>query len=229
MRVSPNRNGSPFPGRLTLIRTETTSCTKSQSLRLRAGKHDVGLTCASLLAQEDLDGQVVAHVRARAHARAYAGALAASREAFQARSQDAEQNLRPAERTPVHSENDTAQVKKVCRSPRRCISSVQTLARVRAVSREPVAWIVCNLAEKPVKAPGETLAIKCSRHETCSAVSSDTKTQKDSASPSEEKKRGTTPCIVPSRARRFPEFRDSIRFEWIFSQPSRRDSQCVPT
>ncbi len=119
--------------------------------------------------------------------------------------------------------------KEMCLSQLSCISSVQRLARVRAASRKLGASIACNLSIRPGTALRESPAFESGRGENCSSVRSGRMTHTRFSSPSEEKKRGTTPRIVPSQSSSVPDFRDVTHFEWIVSQPSRRDSQCVPT
>lgn len=63
--------------------------------------------------------------------------------------------------------------KEMCRSQRICVSSVQTLARVRAASREPGALIVCNASVKPVTTRRESPAFESARGGTCPSVRSD--------------------------------------------------------
>ena len=79
---------------------------------------------------------------------------------------------RPAGALPVSK-------KEMCLSQRSCIPSVQTLARVRAVSLELGALIVCNTSVEPVTTPRESPSFESSRHETCSSVRSDREIRHD--------------------------------------------------
>ena len=128
---------------------------------------------------------------------------------------------------------DSAASGKRCISVHNCISSVQSVARVRAVSRDEIASNLRDFDEKPVTTLRESAAVRSLRHEICSLF----EIRRDFGHvdsfrfffANEEKKRGTTSRVVPSQADSVPDFRDVIRCEWIVCQPSRRDSQCVPT
>lgn len=133
---------------------------------------------------------------------------------------------------------------KMCRSSLPRISSVQALARVRAASRRQFFSIVCNRAESPLDRQadpqGRSAVSERPQHENCSSVSTHfvsshpvstgTRTLHSSSSQrSEVEKPGYHTPHSSLASDLGSRLSGHNGFEWILSQPSRRDSQCVPT